>query len=153
MGPSPCHLPPPEGEGGCSPWTPAVDTLSPECRSSGWAARNNGLWKTTVCIDEPPTRINCPLSWDLTPFPSPDLPLLLLHCSCHEFPPSTPATDSNHRSFISLAPPHSQSWCHLELSPCPSDAFLNRSCFTNLASCVPPLANLTQGSQHLALSP
>ena len=25
MGPSPCHLPPPEGEGGCSPWRTAVD--------------------------------------------------------------------------------------------------------------------------------
>ena len=54
-----------------------------------------------------------------------------------------PATDSQHRSFISLAPPHSQGWHHPELSPCPSDAFINLCCLTTLALCVPPSANLT----------
>lgn len=150
------HTPPPPLNRGCSPWRPAVVTgrtwVPPstrstlfflECGSSRWAARNDGLWKTTACGDDAPTRINRPRSW--TRPPPLDLPRLLLHCSCHTFPPWTPATDAHHRSFTSRASPHSRGWRHLELRPCPSDAFVKRSCFTNVALHVPPSANLTPG--------
>ena len=136
---------------GDRPWSrvghgyrPAQDPHSfLECGSSRWAARNDGLWKTTACRDDPPTRINHPRSW--TRPPPLDLPRLLLHCSCHTFPPWTPATDAHHRSFTSRASPYSRGWRHLELRPCPSDAFVKRSCFTNAALHVPPSANLTPG--------
>lgn len=36
-------------------------------------------------------------------------------------------------------------WRHLELSPSVSDAFINLSCFIDLAVRVPPLVNLTSG--------
>ena len=117
----------------------------PEWGCSSWAARNSGLWKTTAWIESPATIINCLLSWDSTPYPSLDLLLLLLHCSCHKSPPPvTPAPDSQPRSFISLAFPPSQSWHHLELSPSLSDALINLSCFTNLALYGPPSAHLTK---------
>ena len=108
-------------------------TLSPECGCSSWAARNNGLRITTVC-KELTTRINCPWSQDSTPTP----PLTFLSFFV------IPATSSHHRSFISLALPHSQGWGHLEISPFPADALINLSCFTNSALLVPPSANLTE---------
>ena len=70
---------------------------------------------------------NCPLSQDSTTFPSPPTPPLAFPSSCF----TVSATDSQPRSFRSLAPPHSQSWHHLELSTSLSDALINLSCFTN----------------------
>ena len=68
----------------------------PDCGGSSWAARNNGLWKTTACrvnhlpgftalchrTRPPPPPLTFPSS------PSLDLPLLpLRHCSHHKFQP------------------------------------------------------------------
>lgn len=44
--------------------------------------------------------------------------------SSRRFPP---------QSFISSAPPHSQDWCHRELSRCPPDAFIHLFGFTKEA--------------------
>ena len=44
------------------------------------------------------------------------------------FLPQVPAMKSSHRAFINPAPAHSQGWCHLEFSPCPSSALPTWPC-------------------------
>ena len=53
------------------------------------------------------------------------LPLPRPSLSPSLFLPQVPTINSSHRSFISLASPHSLSWCLLDLSLSPSDALIN----------------------------
>lgn len=50
---------------------------------------------------------------------------------------------SYHQPFISRILSHNHYWCHPELIPLVLLALINLSCFTELALCVPPSANIT----------
>ena len=112
-------------------WTPSPRMRMLELGSKKqWPAENSCLHGSTTYKDELSSVVGLdplPLPW---PSPLTSFFIALARSSCR---PQIPTTDSGHRSFVNPAPPHSQSWHHLQLSPSPADALINLSCFTNLA--------------------
>ena len=93
--------------------------------------------QTRILMDTSLVRYRCATSG--TPFPS----FFIIPEFLHKLPPQIPASTSSQSG-----------WHHLELSPSLSEAFVNLSCFTALASHVPPSADLTRIGQqeHYQLS-